>query len=469
MALNVLSLCDGIGGGRFALASAGIPVRKYWRVECEFAKDKESGEFRETNMQWPARIGDAALARFGDCVRLRGRRPHGTMAVQDFGEREAKKVGRVDLVIAGFPCQPFSSAGGRAGFADPRAGVLDEILRIMELVRPRAFLLENVKAAKEVRAKLAEKIGFFPTAWDSMRYGAQKRERDLYSPVRTRPRLGMSDMLVGDIMLPPGSSELDNVRHYHWNPLEKTRGRYVIQIGKKGAFAGLGADILEGRILEDTADYGTPARNPDKHGKRARPAEGYGVATPNGKSETLKGHGGSSGGNAGGIFALGRYWIRPAETVYAGKTPAQKGHRKIGEAEGGYYPVSQSQAVKSRNSKCGTITAGTGAEGRQRGPCALAGLVDCDIPQSLRAHARWGKSPTLTAETLARSRTDGLIVGDYPLICRPLCPPELLALQWLPADFDFGEAPPVAIRSGLGNGFDAWVIGQVIQQIMAGL
>ena len=168
MGLRCLALCDGIGGARFALANAGIPVSKYWRVECEFAKDKKDGVFRQTKTQWPARIGDAALQRFGDCVRLPGNRPHGAMAVQDFGEMEAKKIGRIDLVVAGFPCQPFSSAGARRGFDDPRAGVLDEIMRIIALVRPRAFVLENVRAAADVREQLARKIGRFPVTWNSI-------------------------------------------------------------------------------------------------------------------------------------------------------------------------------------------------------------------------------------------------------------------------------------------------------------
>ena len=287
MGLRILSLCDGIGGARFALAHAGLPVSKYFRVECEFSKDKD-GVFRETKTQWPARIGDAALQHFGDCVRVPGRRPHQTMAVQDFRTEDAKKLGRIDVVVAGFPCQPFSAAGARGGFDDPRAGVLDEILRIMGLVSPRAFVLENVKAAKQIRAQLAARIGHFPTAWNSMNYGAQSRLRDFYTRGATFPRLGVSEMTVGDIMLPEGDSELDNVRYYHYRPLAKPRGRHVIQIGKKGSFAGFGKDIVEGRVLPDTADYGTPARNPDKHGKRAQPAEGYAVTAQEGCAHTLK-------------------------------------------------------------------------------------------------------------------------------------------------------------------------------------
>ncbi len=50
----------------------------------------------------------------------------------------------IDLICAGFPCQPFSVAGRHGGFSDKRASVFFEITRIIEQVRPRFLLLENV-------------------------------------------------------------------------------------------------------------------------------------------------------------------------------------------------------------------------------------------------------------------------------------------------------------------------------------
>ena len=54
----------------------------------------------------------------------------------------------IDLITAGFPCQPFSLASGkRLGFADPRGTLFFEIARIAEAKRPAFLCFENVPYA----------------------------------------------------------------------------------------------------------------------------------------------------------------------------------------------------------------------------------------------------------------------------------------------------------------------------------
>ena len=53
--------------------------------------------------------------------------------------------GQVDLLVAGSPCQSFSMVGRRAGFMDERGSLFYEFLRLIEEVRPDAFIFENVK------------------------------------------------------------------------------------------------------------------------------------------------------------------------------------------------------------------------------------------------------------------------------------------------------------------------------------
>lgn len=50
-----------------------------------------------------------------------------------------------DILIAGFPCQPFSVAGYRKGFEDTRGTLFFDVCRILEAKRPQVVFLENVK------------------------------------------------------------------------------------------------------------------------------------------------------------------------------------------------------------------------------------------------------------------------------------------------------------------------------------
>ena len=51
--------------------------------------------------------------------------------------------GIVDLIVAGYPCQPFSNAGNERGFEDPR-NLWPTVLDLVSTIRPSAILLENV-------------------------------------------------------------------------------------------------------------------------------------------------------------------------------------------------------------------------------------------------------------------------------------------------------------------------------------
>ena len=57
---------------------------------------------------------------------------------------EPTELPDIDLICAGFPCQPFSVSGRRLGFADTRGTLFHEIVRLAEAKRPSYLLLENV-------------------------------------------------------------------------------------------------------------------------------------------------------------------------------------------------------------------------------------------------------------------------------------------------------------------------------------
>jgi DNA (cytosine-5)-methyltransferase 1 len=59
--------------------------------------------------------------------------------------RDIVEIEPFDLLLAGFPCQPFSYAGKRKGFGDTRGTLFFEVEKILGLYQPKAFLLENVR------------------------------------------------------------------------------------------------------------------------------------------------------------------------------------------------------------------------------------------------------------------------------------------------------------------------------------
>ncbi|WP_338113890.1 DNA (cytosine-5-)-methyltransferase [Paenibacillus aquistagni] len=66
----------------------------------------------------------------------------------DITKIKENEVPEHDILLAGFPCQPFSQAGLKKGFEDTRGTLFYDIARIISEKRPKAFLLENVKQLK---------------------------------------------------------------------------------------------------------------------------------------------------------------------------------------------------------------------------------------------------------------------------------------------------------------------------------
>lgn len=95
-----------------------------------------------------------------------------------------------DVLCAGFPCQAFSIAGNRKGFADTRGTLFFEVEKIIEKHRPKVVFLENVKnlvshdkgkTFKVITEILKEKLGYkvFSSVLNSMTHAniPQNRER----------------------------------------------------------------------------------------------------------------------------------------------------------------------------------------------------------------------------------------------------------------------------------------------------
>ena len=116
MKYTVGSLFAGIGGICYGFRQAGFEIK--WANEW----DKHACKTYRHNFKHHLEEGDINLIK-----------------------NPKKDLGYVDVVTSGFPCQAFSVAGYRKGFKDPRGNLFFETARFIDDIKPKAFLLENVK------------------------------------------------------------------------------------------------------------------------------------------------------------------------------------------------------------------------------------------------------------------------------------------------------------------------------------
>lgn len=85
------------------------------------------------------------------CETIRLNRPEVTLIEEDVSRLNAKRLraerefdGDVFLMVGGPPCQSFSSGGKRSALSDPRGNLVYQYLRLIDEVRPKYFIFENV-------------------------------------------------------------------------------------------------------------------------------------------------------------------------------------------------------------------------------------------------------------------------------------------------------------------------------------
>ena len=127
--MKVLSLFDGMSCGRIALDRLGIAVDTYYASEI----DKYAIEVAQKNYPDTIHVGDVTQ-----------------LNADDFQD--------VDLILAGSPCQGFSFAGKQLAFDDPRSALFFEFIRLLKAIKPKYFLLENVRMKKEFLEVITEQV-----------------------------------------------------------------------------------------------------------------------------------------------------------------------------------------------------------------------------------------------------------------------------------------------------------------------
>ncbi len=116
MSYNFIDLFAGIGGFR-----TGFEKNEF---NCVFSSeiDEHAGEMYHAN--------------------------YNETVFKDITKIDEKEIPNHDILLAGFPCQPFSIAGEKKGFNDTRGTLFFDIQRILKEKKPKAIVLENVKHFK---------------------------------------------------------------------------------------------------------------------------------------------------------------------------------------------------------------------------------------------------------------------------------------------------------------------------------
>lgn len=180
--MNVLSLFDGMSCGMLALDRLGIKVDKYYASEI----DKYAMQVSAANYPEIIQVGD----------------------VCDLKSKDFKDI---DLILAGSPCQGFSLAGKQLAFDDPRSALFFEFIRLLKEIKPKYFLLENVRMKKEFLQIISEQVsacypeitfGIDPIFINSSLVSAQSRPRYYWTNIPGIEQPEERGIVLKDILEP---------------------------------------------------------------------------------------------------------------------------------------------------------------------------------------------------------------------------------------------------------------------------
>ena len=179
---NVVSLFDGCSGGQLGLVRAGIPYKNYYASEIDYsAKYITRKNFPNTIF-----VGDVRVL---------------------LPEYLPEKV---DLLMGGPPCQGLSVAGKGKGLDDPRSKLFWDFIRIKEAVKPRYFMMENVRPSnKEDLDTISNVLGVEPIMINSSLVSAQQRKRYYWTNIQGVTIPEDKGIILKDILEPNAYTEHD--------------------------------------------------------------------------------------------------------------------------------------------------------------------------------------------------------------------------------------------------------------------
>lgn len=227
--INTLCLFSGAGGLDIGFHDAGFNVVECVELEKPFTetmiKNKESGQyFEETNIV---------------CKDIRNYDPD----LKD-----------IDFIIGGPPCQPFSKAGIRAagakGTKDDRGTLFEEYVRILDKLKPKGFLFENVSGI--LSAEKGKAMAVIVKAFENLGYTLHYRLLDAadYGVPQNRERLILVGVRKGEFDFPAPTHGIDsyNKKAYYSSgeALKNLEQKKEISPGLNGRFGHLLDEIPPG-------------------------------------------------------------------------------------------------------------------------------------------------------------------------------------------------------------------------------
>ena len=212
--MNVLSLFDGMSCGQQALNRLGIKYDNYYASEL----DKYAIQITQKNFPDTIQLGDVC----------------GVVA------KDLPKD--IDLLLAGSPCQGFSFAGKQLAFDDPRSALFFEFVRLLRELKPKYFLLENVRMKQEYLDVITEQVGGIePILINSALVSPQTRWRYYWTniPNVTQPEdkgIVLRDVLedyTDDVYLAGEKLQKNYKGGSQLNPKYKSQANTIHDVNKK--------------------------------------------------------------------------------------------------------------------------------------------------------------------------------------------------------------------------------------------
>lgn len=345
--MNVLSLFDGMSCGRIALDRANIKYDKYYASEI----DKYAIQVAKKNYPDTIHLGD----------------------VQFVTGQQFDAVGGIDLLIGGSPCQGFSFAGKQLNFDDPRSALFFEFVRLLRELKPKYFLLENVKMKKEYQNVISDYMGAEPIEINSALLSAQNRKRLYWTNIPDVKQPKDKGVLLKDIL----EDVVDDKYYLNDIQIERAIEKYKAKTWKTGNKMGnmVFPDGIDRKSKCITATQITG----DRSVHHIKVSKDLTIKQNQDKASTITG-GAHSGGNHSDMDLLcvaqrGRYAedgsIEPQlELRFDNKTNCLTTVQKDNLVLGGDYRSDEGFRWRT-NGKIGTLTRGSDKSGTQYNSLAM--------------------------------------------------------------------------------------------------